>query len=212
MKIKKFTFNPFQENTYLLIAENNDCIIFDPGMYQDSEIEEFENYISDNKLQPIRLINTHCHLDHICSNKWVADKYSLKLEAHKLEHPNLELSVQAGKLYNTPIIPSPEIELFLDESSSFIFDEKEIKILFTPGHSAGSISFYIESINSIISGDVIFNQSIGRTDLPGGSHQTLLESIEREIYTLPEETTIYSGHGPETNVGFEMKHNPFIRL
>lgn len=211
MQIKKFTYNPIQENMYILYDEAKECIIIDPGCYFHHEREELKNFIEENELKPVRLINTHCHLDHICGNKFVAETWNLKLEANKLDEYNLARSIEAGRLYNMPIEPSPPIELELNEGNEIRFGHSSLKVLFTPGHSAGSISFYSEIHRFLIAGDVLFKTSIGRTDLPGGDFDTLIATIQSKLFILPKETIVYSGHGEETTIGYEMKNNPFLR-
>jgi glyoxylase-like metal-dependent hydrolase (beta-lactamase superfamily II) len=210
MRIKKFTFNPIQENMYIIYDETKECIIIDPGCYFHHEREELVDFVSENNLKPIKLINTHCHLDHICGNKYVAETWGLKLEASFLDEYNLERSIQAGKLYNMPIEPSPPIEVDLKEGDEIRFGNSLLTILFTPGHSAGSLSFYSEEHQILIAGDVLFRMSIGRTDLPGGDFDTLISTIKTKLFILPEETIVYSGHGDETTIGDEMKNNPFL--
>jgi glyoxylase-like metal-dependent hydrolase (beta-lactamase superfamily II) len=210
MRIKRFTFNPIQENMYIIYDETKECIIIDPGCYFHHEREELVDFISENNLKPIKLINTHCHLDHICGNKYVAETWGLKLEASFLDEYNLERSIQAGKLYNMPIEPSPPIEVDLKEGDEIRFGNSLLTILFTPGHSAGSLSFYSEEHQILIAGDVLFRMSIGRTDLPGGDFDTLISTIKTKLFILPEETIVYSGHGDETTIGDEMKNNPFL--
>ena len=210
MQIKKFTFNPIQENMYILYDETKECIIIDPGCYFHHEREELVDFISENNLKPIKLINTHCHLDHICGNKYVAETWGLKLEASILDEYNLERSIQAGKLYNMPIETSPPIEIELTEGGEINWGNSSLTILSTPGHSAGSLSFYSEEHKILIAGDVLFKMSIGRTDLPGGDFDTLISTIKTKLFILPEETIVYSGHGDETTIGDEMKNNPFL--
>jgi glyoxylase-like metal-dependent hydrolase (beta-lactamase superfamily II) len=210
MQIKKFTFNPIQENMYVVYDETKECIIIDPGCYFHHEREELADFISDNNLKPVKLINTHCHLDHICGNKYVAETWKLKLEANKLDEYNLQRSIEAGILYNMPIEPSPPIEVDLKEGEEIQFGNSRLSILFTPGHSSGSISFYSEEHKFLIAGDVLFRMSIGRTDLPGGDFDTLISTIKTKLFILPKDTVVYSGHGDETTIGDEMKHNPFL--
>jgi glyoxylase-like metal-dependent hydrolase (beta-lactamase superfamily II) len=195
---------------YIIYDETKECIIIDPGCYFHHEREELVDFISENNLKPIKLINTHCHLDHICGNKYVAETWGLKLEASFLDEYNLERSIQAGKLYNMPIEHSPPIEVNLKEGDEIRFGNSLLTILFTPGHSAGSLSFYSEEHQILIAGDVLFRMSIGRTDLPGGDFDTLISTIKTKLFILPEETIVYSGHGDETTIGDEMKNNPFL--
>lgn len=210
MTVKAFPFNPFQENTYVVYDETKECIIIDPGCYTPEERGSLVAFIEDNDLKPVRLLNTHCHLDHICGNKFIADKYGLKLEAHRAELPILEHAPKAAAMYGFPMETSPEIEIFLDESDTIHFGKSSFQILFTPGHSPGSISFYSEKESFVIAGDVLFKQGIGRTDLPLGDYDTLIRSIKEKLFTLDKRTTVYSGHGPSTTVGYELVNNPFF--
>lgn len=210
MHVQKFTFNPIQENMYIIYDDTKECIIIDPGCYFHHEREELKQFISENKLTPVKLINTHCHLDHICGNKFVADTWNLKLEASLLDAYNLPRSVEAGKMYNMPIEPSPDIEIDLKEGDVITWGKSSLSILFTPGHSAGSLSFYNKENNILIAGDVLFRMSIGRTDLPGGDFDTLINTIKTKLFVLPKDTIVYSGHGEETTIGYEMKNNPFL--
>lgn len=210
MQIKKLTFNPIQENMYVIYDDTKECIIIDPGCYFHQEKEELRSFIEENELKPVKLINTHCHLDHICGNKYVAETWKLKLEANKLDEYNLQRSIEAGILYNMPIEPSPPIEVDLKEGEEIRFGNSRLVILFTPGHSSGSISFYSEAHKFLIAGDVLFRMSIGRTDLPGGDFDTLIDTIKSKLMILPKDVIVYSGHGQETSIGYEMKNNPFL--
>ncbi len=211
MKIKTFQFNDFQENTYLLIDENSrECIIVDPGCNGTAEKEKFSAYIADQKLNPVRLINTHCHIDHILGNAFVSKEYNLPLEAHAGEVPVLLAGPRTASMYGVPYETSPDISLFLDESQEILFGSQKLSILLTPGHSPASICLYNEVSGQLIAGDVLFHMSIGRTDLPGGDYDTLISSISQKLWPLPEETTVYPGHGIPTTIGFEKTNNPFF--
>ncbi|MGB1248415.1 MAG: MBL fold metallo-hydrolase [Chitinophagales bacterium] len=210
MNVAAFTCNPFQENGYIISDETNECIIIDPGCYTASEQQQYLDYIQQNNLKPVRLFNTHCHLDHICGNAILAKKFNLKLEAHQGEKPVLDASPQHGAMYGFRFEESPAIEVFLAETDTVQFGNSELSILYTPGHSPASISFYSEKEKFVIGGDVLFLQSIGRTDLPGGDYDTLINSIQTQLFTLPDEVKVYSGHGPATTIGFEKMNNPFF--
>lgn len=211
MEIQHFTFNPFQENTYLLINEKKDCIIIDPGCYFEEERKELLTYIETKGLKVTRLLNTHCHLDHIFGNRLVAKTYGVGLEIHAKDKMVLDRQPEIGKMYNVPFDPSPEPVSYLVEGEKIIFGEDELEILLTPGHSPGSVCFYSADQHFLIGGDVLFYQSIGRTDLPGGHHQTLLNSIHEKLFVLPDDVKVYPGHGPATTIGFEKAHNPFLQ-
>ncbi|MFT4969322.1 MAG: hydroxyacylglutathione hydrolase [Chitinophagales bacterium] len=209
--VASFTFNPFQENTYVLYDETKECIIIDPGCYSDNERKQLKAFIQKNELTPVRLINTHCHLDHICGNAFVAKEYNLVLEAHEGEKVVLDASVDHGRMYGFVFEPSPSISSYLKEGEQITFGNSELDILYTPGHSPASITFYSKEDGLAIVGDVLFFMSIGRSDLPGGDHETLLRSIREQLFTLPDETLVYNGHGQKTSIGFEKQNNPFFQ-
>lgn len=211
LEIKYFTVNPFQENTYVLINEKKECIIIDPGFYYENERTAFLEYIRKSELKVVRLLNTHCHLDHIFGNSLVNRTYGVGLEMHRLEQVVLDRSPQAGIMYNVPFEPSPAPAAFLEEGDKILFGDDELEVILTPGHSPGSISFYSAAGKFLIAGDVLFRQSIGRTDLPGGDFATLEASIREKLYRLPDDTEVYPGHGPSTTIGYEKIHNPFVK-
>jgi len=207
-----FTFNDFSENTYLIYDDTKECIIIDPGNNNPSEDKTLTDFIEANDLKPVRLINTHCHLDHVFGNKYVADKYQLGLEIHKGEVPVLESTPQVCAMYGIAYNnPSPAPTAFLAEGTKLTFGDTELSIHFTPGHSPASISFYCAQDAYIIGGDVLFKGSIGRTDLPGGNFDTLIASIKETFLSLPDDTVVHSGHGPQTTVGEERANNPFLQ-
>ncbi|HEU4553096.1 MAG TPA: MBL fold metallo-hydrolase [Chitinophaga sp.] len=211
IEIQYFAFNPFQENTYLLINEKKDCIIIDPGCYFEEERKELLQYIEKEGLNVTRLLNTHCHLDHIFGNRLIAKTFNVGLEIHRQEQPVLDRSPQAGAMYNVPFEPSPMPARYMEEGEMITLGDDVLQVLFTPGHSPGSVAFYCAGQGFVIAGDVLFYQSIGRTDLPGGNHQTLLNSIRRQLFVLPDDVKVYPGHGQPTTIGFEKQHNPFLR-
>lgn len=211
MNLKKFTFNPFQENTYLIWDEEKNCAIIDPGCADEYERNELVEFIDKEGLKPIKLLNTHCHVDHVLGNKFLAEKYGLGLEMHKLDLPVLNAVPSYGASYGFNTGPMVEPSVFLEEGETIKVGSIELKILFVPGHSPGSICFYHEPSKQVISGDALFYGSIGRTDLPGGNHAQLIAAIKSELLTLPEDTQVHSGHGPSTNIGFEKANNPFLR-
>ena len=210
LKIKSFEFSPIQENTYVLYNEFNQCAIIDPGCYFDDEKKELENFIKKMDLKPILLLNTHCHLDHVFGNKFVAETFDLILHIHEKEKLVLDFAPVSGLTYNMPFDNYNGELNYLSENESIKIGNDTMKVLLTPGHSPGSISFYSEENNFVISGDALFNRSIGRTDLPGGNHAMLITSIKEQLFTLPDETNVYSGHGPYTTIEAEKKHNPFF--
>lgn len=210
-QIKLFEFSPIQENTYLLYNEFNDCIIIDPGCYFDEEKQTLKNFIKSNNLNPKYLINTHCHLDHVFGNKFVAEEFNLIPHIHPLEKKLLDYAPTSGLMYNLPFDNYSGELKYIEEGASIKLGTDELISLFTPGHSPGSLSFYCKKQSFVISGDVLFYQSIGRTDLPGGNLETLLTSIRKQLFVLPDETEVYSGHGQKTSVGEEKRSNPFLK-
>ena len=212
IQVKGFTFNPFQENTYVLYDETGDCVIIDPGCYGPEEKLELTNFIKQEKLKPSLLLNTHCHIDHILGNKYVAETWDLKLTIHKKEKELLAAAQEYGVNWGIFAEKSPEPSSFADEGDVIHFGKSTLEVLFTPGHSPGSICFYNANDNICISGDVLFFQSIGRTDLPGGDFNTLIESIKQKLFRLPDDTIIYPGHGPATTILKEKKTNPFVKV
>ena len=210
LKIKTFVFSPIEENTYLLYNEFNDCLIIDPGCYFPEEKDEVKTFITQSGLTPRMLLNTHCHLDHVFGNKFMAENYDLTLQLHEKEKMLLDYAPTSGLMYNMPFDNYTGEFIFLKEGDMIKLGDDELKVIEAPGHSPGHICFYCAKQNFLVSGDVLFNRSIGRTDLPGGSHQTLLKNIREKLFVLPDETVVYSGHGPQTTVGEEKKYNPFL--
>lgn len=212
LTVKSFTFSPVQENTYVLYNELKQCCIIDPGCYFPEEREELKTAIEKTGLTPVLLLNTHCHLDHVFGNKFVHDTWRLSLHLHEKEKPLLDFAPASGEKWGLPFDNYNGPLVYLKEGNKIKIDEDELEIRFTPGHSPGSVSFYHEAGGFIIGGDVLFNGSVGRTDLPGGDMSILVNSIQTEFFTLPDETKVYSGHGPVTTVGFEKMNNPFVKL
>lgn len=210
ISIQSFTFNPIQENMYILFDESKECVIIDPGCYDDHERGILSTFITDNQLKPVKLLNTHCHLDHIFGNGFVSQKYNLKLEANKHDQRILDAFKMTCDLYGMSCDPSPPISSFLEEGDIIRFGNSELEILFTPGHSPGSITFYNREEKFMIAGDVLFYGSIGRTDLPGGDHATLINNIKTKLFPLGDDFKVYSGHGPVTSIGFEKENNSFL--
>jgi hydroxyacylglutathione hydrolase len=208
--IKVLTFNAVQENTYVLYNEQKECMVVDPGCYSDEEKETLISFIDENNLQPKMLLNTHCHLDHVFGNKFIAEAYKLTLQIHKNEEEVLQMAPASGLMFNFPFDNYQGELIFLKEGDTVSLGDDSLKVIEAPGHSPGSICFYCEKQKFIIGGDVLFYQSIGRTDLPGGSHESLLKNIKEKLFTLPEDVKVYPGHGPATTIGEEKKYNPYL--
>lgn len=212
VNIKHFTFNPFQENMYVLSDETKECIIIDPGCYQRHEQEELETYIAQNGLKPVRLLNTHCHIDHVLGNHFVATTFDLGPEMHQADLPTLGMVQRSADLYGIPgYETSPEPSNFLEESDTVEFGATKLEILFVPGHAPGHIAFVSHAQKFVIGGDVLFHGSIGRTDLPGGDLETLIDSIKSKFFALGDDYEVFSGHGPVTKIGFEKANNPWLQ-
>lgn len=210
LHIKSFVNNPYQENTYLLFDDTLECVIIDAGMYTAEEQNKVVDFITENRLKPVMLLNTHCHIDHVLGNKFVFDQYGLKPQFHEGEMPLLSAvpgyAPQMGMRYEVSPLP----ENFLSESGTISFGETELELIFAPGHSPAHLCFYAANEHLLIGGDVLFKESIGRTDLPGGDMQTLVRSIREKLFTLPDQVIVYPGHGPETTIGYEKQYNPFL--
>ncbi len=210
MEIQKFIFSPFAVNTYIIYDQTKECIIIDPACYTKDEEQKLLNFITENELKPQHLVNTHCHLDHVFGSKFISEKLNLLPEAHKDETSNNEMAdIMAGN-YGFDMERPPAIHTFIDENQTVKFGNSELLIKHVPGHTLGSLAFYNPADKWIIAGDVLFKDSIGRTDLPGGNFETIRKSIIEELYSLPEETIVYPGHGSSTSIGYEIRNNPFI--
>jgi glyoxylase-like metal-dependent hydrolase (beta-lactamase superfamily II) len=190
--------------------ESGECCIIDPGCYFGNERNELKEFIQNTGLTPKYLLNTHCHLDHVFGNQFVHKEYGLTLHLHEKEQPVLAYAPTSGLSWGLPFDHYRGSLIFLREGGVIRLGEDLLHILFTPGHSPGHVSFYCKEQDFVISGDVLFRQSIGRTDLPGGDFDTLINSIRTQLFVLPDDTVVYSGHGPTTTVGYEKANNPFL--
>ncbi len=211
MKVAQFTFNSFAENTFVIWDETNQAVIIDPGMMDASEDTMLFDFIKDEGLKPVLVLNTHCHIDHILGNASTTQKYDIELWAHKNELAMLERAPAASLMWNVPYKESPLPNKFIEEGDKVIFGNSTLEILFVPGHSPGHIVFINHNEKLVIGGDVLFNGSVGRVDLPGSNVQDLVKSIQQKMYALPDEYVVYPGHGPETTIGREKKSNMFVR-
>ncbi len=208
--IKVFKFSPIGENTYVLYNEHKEGLVIDPGCYFPEEKEELQQFIQQEGLVIKKLLNTHCHLDHVFGNKFIAETYDLALHIHQKEEAMLQMAPTSGLMFNLPFDNYVGKFIYLREGDTISLGNDLLEVIDAPGHSPGHICFYCRAQKFIISGDVLFYQSIGRTDLPGGNHETLIRSIKQKIFVLPDDVVVYSGHGPKTTVGEEKKHNPFV--
>lgn len=211
LTVHKLVFNPFQENTFIIEAENKDCIIVDPGCCNASENQQLEAFVKQHNLNPVRLMLTHFHLDHVFGNQFIFDTWALKPTGHKDGEFTMSGNQRACELYGLPYIPSPPIAHFINDGDEVKLGTDVIKVLHVPGHSTGHVALVSTNSNWVIAGDVLFQNSIGRTDLPGGDLATLEKSIKEKMYLLPDDMVVYCGHGPETSIGNEKFANPFVR-
>lgn len=210
INIKSFTFSDFQINTYILYNEKNDCIIIDPGCYYEREKQQLKLFIENNKLQPILIFNTHCHVDHILGNTFVKNLYHIPIAAHHDDEPLIVRAKEQAIMFGFNLDSVPKIDNYLDEGQYIELGDEKLKLLHVPGHSPGSLVIYNEVNNFIIAGDVLFKGSIGRTDLPGGNHELLIKNLHEKLLVLNEDSKVYCGHGPETTIGAEKRTNPFL--
>ncbi len=209
IKVHKLTYNPFQENTYILSDETHEAVIIDPGCYERAEQNHLVQYIEANNLKPVMLINTHCHIDHVLGNAFVANTYNLPLGIHKEDLVTLNSIPNYAHVYGFEGYQlSPDPAYFLEEGQEIKFGNSSLKIIFGPGHAPGHVAFFSAADKFVINGDILFSGSFGRVDLPGGNFQTLKKTILEKMFALPDDTIVYCGHGPETKIGIEKKTNP----
>ena len=207
--LKTFVFNPFQENTYILFDESKEAVIVDPGFANTKEFDQLLQYIEKQHLLPVKLINTHGHVDHVLGVNQSAAKFKLQPEFHKDELELLKQAEQYGAMFGMTLSKLPQINNFLSETEDIVFGNSSLKVIHVPGHSPGSVAFYSAADQFVITGDVLFKGSIGRTDLPGGNYDILMKSIEK-LLKLGDDVLIFPGHGPSSTIGMELKTNPFL--
>ena len=212
MKIKQIQNNPFQENTYVVWDEASmEAAIVDCGALFPEEEAKIEAFVSDNNLKVKYILNTHLHLDHCFGNAWAAERYGILPMAHKDDETLLARMGEQARMFGLPFeVKTEKLGGYLNDNDVLMLGENRIEVIHTPGHSRGGLCFYIPSAGWLISGDSLFEGSIGRTDLEGGSYATLIKSITERLMTLPEETVVYPGHGPYTTIGDEKRMNPFL--
>lgn len=211
LQLASFTFNPFSENTYVLFNDARACWIVDPGMFNDAEYAVLDNFIAINQLHPQGIINTHAHIDHILGIDYLATKYEISFRLHEKELPILNNAANTARMFGFQYEGVKTQAGWISEHEELILGSDRIEVRFVPGHSPGSIAFYYPKGKWVISGDALFAGSIGRTDLLMGDHQTLISSIKNQLLSLPDDTEVFSGHGPSTHIGIERDTNPFLR-
>lgn len=211
MTIKQFTFNPIQENTFVVHDASKEAIVIDAGCYTAQEKQMLQSYIDDNQLKLVRVLNTHLHFDHQFGNKFLYETYGLKPEAHQADEFLLAAVKAGGMVYGFPFMEDAQpIGSYLKEGELIEFGNTTLEIFHVPGHSPGHIVFYSKKDNVLFAGDVLFNGSIGRTDLEQGDYATLINGIHKKLMILPDDTVVYCGHGPSTTIGKERRENPYL--
>lgn len=210
LTVRSFTFNPFQENTYV-VHDGKEALIVDPGCWKLHEEQALEAYLDQNGLRPVRLVLTHAHIDHVFGCAWVAERYKLLPELHHADLQLLRNAPRQGQMYGVHCEPSPEPGTFLEEGDTIALGKDQLHILFVPGHAPGHVALYCKAQGFVVAGDVLFNGSVGRTDLPGGDFGTLALSIREKLYPLGDDVKVYCGHGEPTTIGKERKSNPFVK-
>jgi hydroxyacylglutathione hydrolase len=209
-KVNRFVFNSFGVNTYVLTDNTGKCLIVDPACQSKREENELATFLTDNNLQPTGMVNTHFHIDHIIGNTFICNTFNLRPQCHKGSKMFWETAVEFGSVFGIKvenlIIPSN----FIEEGDSIVFGSSSVQVLYTPGHADGSVCLVNHAERYVIAGDVLFRDSIGRTDLPTGNFDVLYQSITSKLFTLPDDYVVYPGHGPETTIGYEKRNNPFL--
>ena len=208
--VKTLVFNPFQVNNYILFDETKECIIIDAASSNQDEDNKIIAFIEQNGLKPVCLLSTHTHVDHILGNSSILKKYDIPYKIHTAGKQFLYTAKEHGQMFGLSVNASPMPTDYIEDNSEILFGKSSVKALYTPGHADGSVCFYSENDSIVISGDVLFYGSIGRSDLPTGNHDLLIESIRQKLLVLPTDTIVYPGHGPETTIGFEKENNPFF--
>jgi glyoxylase-like metal-dependent hydrolase (beta-lactamase superfamily II) len=210
MEIFRLIFSPINVNTYILADKSGDCAVIDCGCYDIHEFQKFTGFLHKKNLNPVLLLNTHCHLDHIFGNGMFLKKFHLGAFACQLDEINRKNSVQHATIFGLTMENPPELSGYISDGEEVTFGSVTLIALHVPGHTAGSLAFYSKKDGIVFTGDALFSGSIGRTDLPGGDYGTLIKSIKCKLFTLPPDTIVYPGHGDETTIGKEMKHNPYF--
>lgn len=210
IEVQTFVFNPFQENTYVVYDSSGACAIIDPGCSDATEESMLTGFIESRNLRPVLLLNTHCHIDHVLGNEFVARRYELPLHLNSGELKTYRETDRWTAMFGMPPLTPPENLQFIEEGDQLQLGQNKLLVMFTPGHSIASVSLYNAASSILFSGDVLFEEGVGRTDLPGGNFEVLAASIRNKLYPLPDPTTVFSGHGKPTTIGHEKMFNPFV--
>ena len=208
--IQRFVFNPFGVNTFVLYDETKECVIIDAACYFEDEKLQLKSFIDKNQLNPIKILMTHGHVDHLLGNKFIASNYPISIETHIDETNLISGAVSYGSIFGFDVETPPPTTKYLNEGEIVKFGNSELNVLYVPGHSPGSLAYFNKEQNFVFVGDVLFHGSIGRTDLPQGNHEQLIKSINEKLLILDDKVIVYSGHGDSTTIGFERNNNPFL--
>ncbi|HJZ39305.1 MAG TPA: MBL fold metallo-hydrolase [Bacteroidales bacterium] len=209
--VRSFVFNELGVNSFVVYDETGQCIIVDPGCNNQDQYEELRNFISSRSLEPVYIVNTHGHFDHVAGNAWAKSEFGCPLLIHKDDMYQLQHAGRFAGIFGLTVESSPGPDRFITEGENLNFGNSAFQVLHVPGHSPGSICLYSAGDALLICGDVLFNGSIGRTDLFGGDHELLISGIHEKLMVLPRETKVWPGHGPATTIGHEYDTNPFLR-
>ena len=209
MKIACLQFNPIQENTYVVWDDTKACIVIDAGNSNPREDAALDNFIADQGLKPVMAVNTHGHFDHTLGVQFLKDTYGIPFALSSKDRFLLDNAATSGSVFGVKIGAMPAADLDLDTLSEVRFGNTALRVIRTPGHTPGGVSYYFPDEKAVFTGDALFYRSLGRTDFPGGDHDTLLHSIRKVLFALPEETAVLPGHGPATSIGNERRNNPF---
>ncbi|MFC5409080.1 MBL fold metallo-hydrolase [Larkinella bovis] len=212
VQLQSFVFSPLQENTYVLYDETGEAVIIDPGCYEPHEKEALTGFIGQNELKPVKLLNTHAHIDHVLGNAFVKRTYGIELYLHPSDLPVLKSNQILAPHYGFRAYEEAEVDHWLEAGQIIDFGKAQLEVRFVPGHAPGHVAFVNHADRFVIGGDVLFRGSVGRTDFPLSDHNTLMNSIRTQLYTLPDDYTVYAGHMDPTTIGREKKTNPFVRM
>ena len=213
LQVHSFVFNPFGENTYVVYDETRKCVIVDPGCSSSAESNQLMGFIDSCQLEPLMVINTHGHIDHIIGNEPIKKHYGIKVAAHPEVKSDFDRSKHQAMMFGMPLVQECKLpEVDLEDGETIQVGNGVLEVIATPGHAEGSISLYAPAEGWVITGDALFCRSIGRTDFPGGNYDTLRESIRTRLFTLPDDTVVLCGHGEQTSIGEEKDFNPYVAV
>ena len=210
LKIACLPFNPIQENTYVLWDETNECVVIDAGNSSPREDAALDNFIAEHGLKPVLAANTHGHFDHTLGVEHLKQRYGIPFALSSKDAFLLENAATSGSIFGVKVGAMPTVERDLDGEQEILFGKTSLRVLRTPGHTPGHVAFFDEGSKSLFTGDTLFRESIGRTDLPGGDYSWIMRSILDVLVPLGDEVHVYPGHGPESTIGHEVLYNPFI--